>query len=68
MEPFVKDPEALTVWSKEFFHEGLKKNSLHLKSKKSITELVESALRLLRQQKSRKTLLGLPYFEGGRRG
>jgi len=25
MEPFVKDPEALTVWSKEFFHEGLKK-------------------------------------------
>ena len=33
---------------------------------KTITELVESALRLLfRQQKSRKTLLDLPSFEGG---
>ena len=33
---------------------------------RTITELVESALRLLlRQQKSRKTLLDLPSFEGG---
>lgn len=33
---------------------------------KTITELVESALRLLlRQKKSRKTLPDLPSFEGG---
>jgi len=28
VEPFVKNPEALTVWSKEFFHEVVKKITL----------------------------------------
>jgi hypothetical protein len=25
VEPFVKDPEALTIWSREFFHDVMRR-------------------------------------------